>query len=90
MSLSSKRIVLVDPLGEVLFSGESMIAIDHAAGRERAEREAREACPETQRSAADASEGSGIYRAVRRVSVEGEDADAGVETEIPTLRKKTA
>lgn len=90
MSLSSKRIVLVDPLGEVLFSGESMIANVHAVQRER---EAREACPETQRSAADASEGSGVYRAVRRVAVvEGDDAEAdvGVETELPTLRKKTA
>ena len=38
---SSKRIVLVDPLGDILFSGESMIAkqVDE------------ERCPETKRSA---------------------------------------
>ena len=38
---SSKRIVLVDPLGDILFSGESMIAkkVDE------------ELCPETKRSA---------------------------------------
>lgn len=88
MSLSSKRIVLVDPLGEVLFSGESLIGTAHVATRER---EAREACPETQRSAADDGAGSGIYRTVKRVIVEAEDdVEGGVETEIPTLRRKTA
>jgi len=45
---SSKRIVLVDPLGDILFSGESLIA-----------READETCPETQRSAE-----SGVFKAV--------------------------
>lgn len=47
---SSMRIVLVDPLGEVLFSGESMVA------RQSADIEP---CPETKRSAE-----SGVYRAV--------------------------
>ena len=53
MSLSSKRIVLVDPLGEVLFSGESVVA--QAPGEE--------ACPETKRSAAE----SGLFPAVKPI-----------------------
>ena len=53
--MSSMRIVLVDPLGDVLFSGESWVA----NGPERARNDAQEAepepdedddCPETMRS----------------------------------------
>ena len=56
---TSRRIVLVDALGEILFSGESMIAKETAAER----------CPETMRSPSpalreDPSGGSGTYRAV--------------------------
>ena len=68
---TSKRIVLVDPLGEILFSGESMIA-SHAAI---------EPCPETKRSAE-----SGVYRAVdssqAREHLEIQD-EPGAETADP-------
>jgi hypothetical protein len=73
-SKSSKRIVLVDPMGDVLFSGESVIA---------QEAEPEEACPATMRS-----EGSGVFRAAERVViVEVEGEAEGVDTEIPTQRK---
>jgi hypothetical protein len=73
-SKSSKRIVLVDPLGDILFSGESMIA---------KEAQTADACPETKRSA-----GSGVFRAVEATS-EVVDFDAEiVETEAPTQRKR--
>jgi hypothetical protein len=49
MSKSSMRIVLVDPLGDILFSGES-IATELPAREDR--------CPETQRSA---TSDSGIF-----------------------------
>jgi hypothetical protein len=60
-SKSSMRIVLVDPLGDVLFSGESLSA--RAGGSPLAPRssDASQACPETKRSA-----GSGIFRTVDR------------------------
>ncbi len=84
-----KRIVLVDTLGDVLFSGESMIASETRAARasiEPAERSDDE-CPETLRSTSDAT-GSGVFRAVDRVRVNAVfEADAEVETEIPTLKK---
>jgi hypothetical protein len=78
--MSSKRIVLVDPLGDVLFSGESMIV---------KEAETADTCPETKRSA-----GSGVFRAAERVvvvDVEGDDEsqdDAAVDTEVPTQRNR--
>lgn len=96
----SKRIVLVDPLGDILFSGESMIASETRAASVRASAAsvrasvqavegAADECPETLRSPSD-GEGSGVFRAVDRVRVRGLlDADAEVETEVPT-RKKTA
>jgi hypothetical protein len=55
MSKSSMRIVLVDPLGDVLFSGESMIA------NVLVEDEIEEPFPETKRSA---TSDSGIYAIV--------------------------
>ena len=59
--MSSTRIVLVDPLGEILFSGESMSAqeavVPPPPPRDVADREP-DMCPETMRSA-----GSGVYRA---------------------------
>ena len=64
--MSSLRIVLVDPLGEVLFSGESL-ARSPANAREVAVDSSEvptERCPETLRS-----EGSGVYRAADRGSM---------------------
>lgn len=86
-----KRIVLVDTLGDVLFSGESMIASETRAASARASIEPAERsddeCPETLRSTSDAT-GSGVFRAVDRVRVNAVfEADAEVETEIPTLKK---
>lgn len=56
MSKSSMRIVLVDPLGDILFSGESMIAKELPA-REPVDL-VDTSCPETQRSA---TSESGIF-----------------------------
>jgi hypothetical protein len=56
----ASRIVLVDPLGEILFSGESLIS------REMED----EACPETKRSAE-----SGIYPAASTPEIEIEVYD---------------
>lgn len=53
-SKSSVRIVLVDPLGEILFSGKSLSADTAASDAET------EPCPETQRSAGNPA--SGTYR----------------------------
>jgi hypothetical protein len=52
MAKSSMRIVLVDALGDVMFSGESMIATELPTD------EAEERCPETKRSA---TSESGIF-----------------------------
>jgi hypothetical protein len=54
MSKSSMRIVLVDPLGDIMFSGESVIA------QELPTDDAEEGCPETKRSA---TSESGIFAA---------------------------
>ncbi|MDB4935731.1 MAG: hypothetical protein JWP87_2703 [Labilithrix sp.] len=78
--MSSLRIVLVDPLGEVLFSGESLARSPETAiapaprdalattAPVDAYADSSEAptdrCPETLRS-----EGSGVYRAADRASV---------------------
>ena len=69
-SFSSKRIVLVDPLGEILFSGES---IAQQAVKETAE----EPCPETKRSALQ----SGLFRAVSR-SERPEPSESVTEAEL--------
>jgi hypothetical protein len=73
MSKSSLRIVLVDPLGDVLFSGESMVAraaLDaepltstHDAGpaAPQPSEEEDEPCPQTKRS-----NESGVFPALRR------------------------
>lgn len=85
MSSSSKRIVLVDPRGDVLFSGESMIAGGAKALREGAVTDdaTDESCPETMRSA-----GSGVYRAAERhVSVEDADVEGHADAEPPTRRR---
>ena len=66
----SVRIVLVDPLGDILFSGES-IAQGFPAADEDSER-----CPETKRSA---TSDSGIYPAVAYTGPR-QDQDA-VETD---------
>ena len=73
MSVSSKRIVLVDPLGEVLFSGESVIA--KAPGEE--------ACPETKRSAE-----SGLFPAVKPVGSD-RPAPEVTEAEAPETEATT-
>jgi hypothetical protein len=74
--MSSNRIVLVDPLGEILFSGESMSAREAAPpARAIADGDA-DMCPETMRSA-----GSGVYRAaVERRSVYD-------EKDVPTQKR---
>jgi hypothetical protein len=74
--MSSMRIVLVDPLGDVLFSGESLIgrrgepaanmanvAAPSESAESRSEAETGR-CPETMRSA-----GSGVYRSVDPATV---------------------
>ena len=58
----SMRIVLVDPLGDVLFSGESMIAM------ERPSDEVEEVCPATKRSA---TSESGVFP----IAAPGRDED---------------
>ena len=83
MSSKSKHIVLVDPRGDILFSGESMSARE---GRSTASADValdeEPSCPETMRSAGSA--GSGVYRAVNRTtSPEVTEADQ----EVPTLKK---
>ena len=69
MATSSKRIILVDPLGEVLFSGESLVARGPDADVE--------ACPETKRSAE-----SGVFRAVDEhdESDQHDESDAEIAT----------
>ena len=99
--MSSMRIVLVDPLGDVLFSGDSLIARGPAArgGAEELpdtlaapptfaidEAEAMtERCPETMRSA-----GSGVYRAADRTRVTDleviEDVSAQIRAEATRRR----
>lgn len=98
--MSSMRIVLVDPLGDVLFSGDSLIARGPAArGAEKLpdtlaapatsaidEAEAMtERCPETMRSA-----GSGVYRAADRTRVTDleviEDVSAQIRAEATRRR----
>lgn len=63
MSKSSMRIVLVDPLGDILFSGESMVAQMASAPRPEPEPVPveEEPCPQTKRSAE-----SGVFPALRR------------------------
>ena len=72
MATSSKRIILVDPLGEVLFSGESLVARGPDADADVVE-----ACPETKRSAE-----SGVFRAVDEhdESDQHDESDAEIAT----------
>jgi hypothetical protein len=93
--MSSMRIVLVDPLGDVLFSGESLIATGAVArGTEElpdtlpapatpavdSSEAMTERCPQTMRSA-----GSGVYRAADRTRVSDvaviEDVGAQIRAE---------
>jgi hypothetical protein len=57
------RIVLVDPLGDVLFSGESLSSLGAHSSLLAPSSAEEEPCPETKRSA-----GSGIFRTVDRPS----------------------
>lgn len=70
MSKSSMRIILVDPLGDILFSGES-IAKDPPA---------RDSCPETQRSA---TSDSGIFPVA---SLAGGNTAAGLPEKTGEIR----
>ncbi len=64
MSKSSLRIVLVDPLGDILFSGESMIAKQTIAPPPLDEHgEIEDECPPTMRSP---TSESGFFAAYRR------------------------
>jgi hypothetical protein len=71
---ASLRIVLVDPRGDVLFSGESLSVLE-GSGLEPAEGVS-DGCPETMRSAA-----SGTYRTVERRSHVRHDPDDSPVTE---------
>ncbi len=101
ISKGSHRIVLVDPLGDVLFSGESMVARGSDTPAERlpdtlpapaevpepaySAEERTERCPETMRSA-----GSGVYRSVDRTQVSTvpviEDVGAQIRAEASRRR----
>jgi len=83
--MSSLRILLVDPLGEVLFSGESLsaranevVATPSRDAAEPANGEG-EMCPETMRSA-----GSGVYRAAAATM---QSTDGERDKEAPTQRR---
>lgn len=97
--MSSMRIVLVDPLGDVLFSGESLIAtravargteelpdtLPAPAARAVDSSEAMtERCPQTMRSA-----GSGVYRAADRTRVAELDVieDVGAQIRAEATRR---
>ena len=81
MSSTSKRIVLVDPLGDVLFSGESMIAKEAV----KATAAAADQCPETKRSAE-----SGTFRAVSPpIVTDAVDPDASAsQSSEPATQKR--
>jgi hypothetical protein len=76
MSSKPKRIVLVDPLGDILFSGESMIA------KEAVQETDAERCPETKRSAE-----SGTFRAVTPPAVTEVDNDISHSAEAATQKR---
>lgn len=80
MSKSSMRIVLVDPLGDLLFSGESMMASVFAND------EAEEAIPQTRRSA---TSESGIFTTVPR-DEDGAEITTGNPDEIRSPRSRAA
>ncbi len=79
MSKSSLRIVLVDSLGDVLFTGESTIA----APQWMTEEDAEPACPATRRSP---TADSGIYlsasRSSRAVADDEEEDDAAPQSRV--------
>lgn len=79
---TSRRIVLVDPLGEILFSGESLSAKASEAAADK-----QELCPETKRSAE-----SGTYRAVdARLSVsEAPITSADFERDVDSAESESA
>jgi hypothetical protein len=98
--MSSMRIVLVDPLGDVLFSGDSLIARGPVArGPEElpetlpspvasavdSSEAATERCPETMRSA-----GSGVYRAADRTRISDLDVieDVGAQIRAEATRRR--
>lgn len=76
-SKSSLRIVLVDPVGDVLFSGESLRAREGWSGSSpevaATEAVASEPCPETLRSPAVSK--SGVYPSVKRRAPSVPDRD---------------
>ena len=70
MSKSSLCIVLVDPLGDVLFSGESMMAKQTIAPALDEHEEIEDTCPPTMRSP---TSESGFFAAYRSSAQEGAD-----------------
>lgn len=90
-SKSSMRIVLVDPLGDILFSGESLsvregdplVKADAAPDSSEA---VTERCPATLRSA-EVSQ-SGIFRTVSRESYADEDEDLSGEIRDVSPRRR--
>lgn len=91
MSSKSKHIVLVDPLGDILFSGESMSAREGggAPSDDLTHDDTDAACPQTMRSAE--SSGSGVYRAVNRTTEPevtlAEESSEAYDKEVPTQKK---
>ena len=77
MSKPSMRIVLVDPLGDILFSGESIAKAPPA----------RDSCPETQRSA---TSESGIFPVASLAGGETAAERAGNTGEIRSGRHRAA
>lgn len=93
----SFRIVLVDPLGDVLFSGESLSMISQAAAPTV---ESEERCPETLRSAMTTTHGSGVYPSMAYVddsapetlpeNVDGTENNPASTGEIRSVRPRAA
>ena len=86
MAKSSMRIGLVDPIGDVLFSGDSLIATAVSASapaRAPVDVDEDDLCPATQRSVgSEDAEGSGYYRAVDRRSWSPDVPPVTVETRV--------
>jgi hypothetical protein len=90
-SKSSLHIVLVDPIGDVLFSGESLRAREGWWGMEAGATEtSSEECPVTLRSPAVSK--SGVYPSVRRraPSVPDREEDASIAQEAHARRLRAA
>ena len=94
----SLRIVLVDPLGDILFSGESMIAKPTIAAALDEHEEIGDECPPTMRSPTSESGFFAAYRDQHRVDAQLEPTDPAdeirqrgdLERQIAALRTEQA